>query len=109
MARSLPAQPAATDEEGRERTFAPKLRGDAPLVPVHSAENRALVAVVAILAFLAALCACVAGLVATASQQWQGSIGREMTIQVRPVSQRDLEADTARAAALARAASGIAE
>src|SRR3954469_2109450 len=108
MARSLPAQPAATDEQGRERAFAPKLRGDAALVPVHSAENRALVAVIAILAFLAALCACVAELVATASQQWQGALGREMTVQVRPVSQRDIEADVARAAELARRAPGVA-
>src|SRR5919202_4188252 len=108
MARTAPAEPAAADEERPERAFAPKLKRDAPLVPVHSAENRALVAVIAILAFLAALCACVAELVATASAQWQGALGREMTIQVRPVSQRDIEADVARAAELARRAAGVA-
>ena len=108
MARTAPAEPAAANEDRPERAFAPKLKRDAPLVPVHSAENRALVAVIAILAFLAALCACVAELVATASAQWQGALGREMTIQVRPVSQRDIEADVARAAELARRAAGVA-
>ena len=82
---------------------------NAPLVPVDSAESRALVGVIAILAFLAALCACAAELVGAASAQWQSSVEREMTIQVRPVSQRDLEADVARVAELARAAPGVAE
>src|SRR3954464_10268908 len=108
MARNNRSPSKAAEEERPERAFTPRLKRDAPLVPVHSAENRALVAVVAILAFLAALCACIAGLVATTAQQRPAPMGREMTIRVRPVSQRDLEADTARAAALARAASGIA-
>ena len=50
MARTIPAQAAADQGERSERAFAPKLRGDAPLVPLHSAGNRALVAVIAILA-----------------------------------------------------------
>src|SRR3954453_11506716 len=108
MARTIPVPSGSADEVAPEPGFSAKLKRHAPLVPVHSAENRALVAVIAILAFLAALCACVAELVATASQQWQGALGREMTVQVRPVSQRDIEADVARAAELARRAPGVA-
>ncbi|HEX8663889.1 MAG TPA: ABC transporter permease [Beijerinckiaceae bacterium] len=81
---------------------------NAPLVPVDSAESRALVGVIAILAFLAALCACAAELVGAASAQWQSSVGREMTIQVRPAPSRDMEADVARVADIARGAPGIA-
>jgi cell division transport system permease protein len=81
---------------------------NAPLVPVDSAEARALVGVISILAFLAALCACAAELVGAASAQWQSSVGREMTIQVRPTSGRDGEADIARVVGIARGAAGIA-
>lgn len=101
-----PPRPAVA--EPAEEPIGPNLKRGSPLVPVRSAENRALVAVIAILAFLAALSACAAELVAAASRQWQGSISREMTIQVRPLPQRDTEADVARAAALTRAAPGIA-
>jgi cell division transport system permease protein len=108
MARTIPVPSGSADEVAPEPGFSAKLKRHAPLVPVHSAENRALVAVIAILAFLAALCACIAELVATASGQWQGSVGREMTIQVRPTPQRDIETDVARAAELARGKPGIA-
>ena len=97
------------DERAAPAPLPAALGRNAPLVPVDSAESRALVGVIAILAFLAALCACAAELVGAASAQWQSSVEREMTIQVRPVSQRDLEADVARVAELARAAPGVAE
>src|SRR3712207_6428213 len=83
------------------------LRRNAPRVPVDSAESRALVGVIAILAFLAALCACAAELVGAASAQWQSSVAREMTIQVRPTSGRDVEADVARVVAVARGTAGV--
>jgi cell division transport system permease protein len=85
-----------------------QLSGHAPLVPVHSAASRALVGVIAILTFLAALCAGVAGLVASHSQEWHAAVGREATIQARPSPQRNIEADLAVAADLARRTPGIA-
>jgi cell division transport system permease protein len=87
----------------------PALRRNAALVPLDSAEGRALVGVIAILAFLAALCLCAAELVAAASAQWRSSIAQEMTIQVRPVSGRDMEADVRQAVELVGATRGIAE
>jgi cell division transport system permease protein len=86
---------------------APALRRNAPLVPLDSAEGRALVGVIAILAFLAALCACAAQLVAAASAQWRSTIAQEMTIQVRPLAGRQMEADVARAVDLAKGSAGI--
>jgi cell division transport system permease protein len=85
------------------------LRRDRPLVPVDSAGGRALVAVMAILTFLAALCAGAAELVAANSAQWHASVAREATIQVRPLPNRDIEADLATATELARRTPGVRE
>jgi cell division transport system permease protein len=83
------------------------LARNAPLVPVDSAGSRSLVAVIAILTFLAALCAGAAELVSAGSAQWRSSVAREVTIQVRPTPQRDVDADVARAVELARADPGV--
>ena len=92
----------ATDAAGRP------LKRDMPLVPADTIAGRALVTVIAIMTFLAALTAGLAILVADASRDWQGDVGREMTIQVRPVPGRDLDAAVGEATALARAARGVA-
>jgi cell division transport system permease protein len=77
------------------------LSRDQPLVPVDSVAGRALMAVIAILTFLAALSAGAAVLAARASEQWRGAVANEMTIQIRPDARRDMEADLARAVAMA--------
>ena len=83
-------------------------RRPVPLVPAASIAGRALVTVIAIMTFLASLAAGAAVLVAGASRDWQASVAREATVQVRPATGRDIEADVARAAAIARAAPGVA-
>ncbi len=83
-------------------------RRDVPLVPAATVAGRALVTVVAIMTFLASLAAGAAVLVAGTSRDWQDAVAREMTVQLRPVPGRDMGADVARAAALARAAPGVA-
>lgn len=84
-------------------------RQEVSLVPAASIAGRALVTVIAIMTFLAALTACTAMFIGDAAQGWNQSIAREMTIQVRPIAGHDLEAETAKAAELARAIPGIAE
>lgn len=84
-------------------------RQEVPLVPAASIAGRALVTVIAIMTFLAALTACTAMFIGDAAQGWNQSIAREMTIQVRPIAGHDLEAETAKAAEVARAVPGIAE
>jgi cell division transport system permease protein len=81
---------------------------ETPLVPEASIAGRALATIVAIMTFLASLAGGAAILVSDSSRIWQGAAAREITIQVRPSPGRDLEADTARAAELARAMAGIA-
>lgn len=88
---------------------ASRLRREQPLVPAASIAGRALVTVIAIMTFLASLTLGTAMLIADAAQSWQGSVAREMTIQVRPVAGRDIEADTAQAVAAARDVPGVAE
>ena len=78
-------------------------RGDTPIVPKRSIAGRALVAVVAIMTFLASLTTGAVMLVRSSAVEWQSDVAREVTIQVRPVQGRDLDAEVARAVEIARA------
>ena len=82
-------------------------RNAAAIVPRDSIATNALAAVVAIMMFLAAITSGGVAMMVTAASEWQSEIAREMTIQVRPVAGRDIDAEVARAAALARATPGI--
>ena len=104
--RAVAAVKAAAAKSAPE-TGGPALKQDMPLVPAASIAGRALVTVIAIMTYLAALAAGAALLIAGASESWRSSISREMTVQVRPAAGRDLEADTAKAAEVARAAPGV--
>lgn len=84
-------------------------RNQTPIVPKNSIAGHALIAVVAIMAFLASLTTGAVMLILTSAAEWQSDVAREMTIQVRAVAGRNVEADVAAAAAIARAAVGIAE
>lgn len=90
-----------------EPALPPNIRRDQPLVPVDSVAGRALMAVIAILTFLAALSAGAAVLAARASEQWRGAVANEMTIQIRPDSRRDIEADLTQAVGLAAGVASI--
>src|ERR1700754_460301 len=82
-------------------------RTETPIVPKRSIAGRALVAVVAIMTFLASLTTGAVMLVRSSAAEWQSEVSREVTIQVRPVPGRDLEAEVARAADIARGTAGI--
>ncbi|QAY97114.1 ABC transporter permease [Methylovirgula ligni] len=104
---------ASSEEQRGLRRFVDEadagLRRDVPLVPAASIAGRALVTVIAIMTFLAGLTAGTAMLIANAADGWRGEVAREMTIQVRPVTGRDLDADVAAALDAARAIPGIAD
>ena len=84
-------------------------RQRAPIVPRNSIAGRALVAVVAIMTFLASLTTGAVVLISAAASEWQAEVSREITIQVRPQSGHDLEAEVRKTADLARTTSGVAE
>ena len=94
-----PARPAADDVLPRT---------EASIVPGDSISGRALLAVIAIMTFLAALTLGAVVLVRSTSGDWQAAVGREITIQLRPSEQRDIEADVQRAAAIASGTPGVA-
>jgi cell division transport system permease protein len=90
------------------------LRGRGPrvataIVPKSSIAGSSLIAVVAIMTFLAGLTCGAVTMIVSAASDWRSDVGREVTIQVRPATGRDIEADVAKAAELARAAAGIAD
>jgi cell division transport system permease protein len=84
-------------------------RFETPIVPQATISGRALVAVIAIMTFLASLTTGAVMLVRAAASEWQADVAREVTIQIRSTAGRDIEADVAKAAAIARAAPGVAE
>jgi cell division transport system permease protein len=87
----------------------PLPRFEAPIVPKATIAGRALVAVIAIMTFLASITIGAVMLLRAAAGDWQSELAREVTIQIRPEAGRDIEADIAKAAAIAGAVRGIAE
>lgn len=79
------------------------------IVPKKSVAGQALVAVIAIMTFLASLTAGAVMLVSASARDWQTELAREVTIQIRPASERDIEADLRKAAETARAVPGVTE
>jgi len=86
-----------------------QVRGDSSIVPKDSIAADALAAVVAIMTFLAAITSGGVAMVIGSANEWQSEVAREVTIQVRPTPGRDIEAEVAKAQALARAAPGVIE
>lgn len=84
-------------------------RGVVHIVPRDSISANALAAVVAIMTFLAAVTSGGVAMVIASANEWQSEVSREMTIQVRPTSNRDIEADIAKAEQLAKATPGVAQ
>jgi cell division transport system permease protein len=84
-------------------------RAETPIVPKTSIAGSALVAVVAIMTFLASLTTGAVVLVIGSASEWQSEVAREVTIQVRPMPNRNVDQEVAKAVAVARAINGIAE
>ena len=95
---------------GRERPQVPvNARNLAPIVPRGSISGKALIAVVAIMTFLASLTTGAVLLVQGAAAEWQSDVSSEITIQLRPVSGRDIERDVRGVVDAVRAEPGILE
>lgn len=90
------------------------LRAEGPhvataIVPKSSIAGRSLTAVIAIMTFLAALTAGAVIMVISAASDWRSDVSREVTIQVRPLAGRDVDADVRKAVELTRTMPGIAD
>jgi cell division transport system permease protein len=102
-----------TDPRHRElelpRTLEALPRVRTPIVPRNSIAGRSLVAVVAIMTFLASMTTGAVVLVRTAANAWQAEVAREITIQIKPQTGRDIETEVRKAEDIARAAPSVAE
>ncbi|MGB3448520.1 MAG: ABC transporter permease [Xanthobacteraceae bacterium] len=93
---------------GHERPQMPaKARNVSSIVPRGSIVGRALVVVVAIMTFLACISTGVVLLVRASAAEWQSDVASELTVQIRPVTGRDIERDVAAAADILKAQPGI--
>jgi cell division transport system permease protein len=101
------AEPWDAKDPSAPRIYAE--RTPEPIVQSGSIAGRSLTAVVAIMTFLAALTTGAVMMVVSAANDWQSDVGREITIQVRPVPGRDIEADVRAAVDIARGTAGIAD
>ncbi len=81
----------------------------APILPRDTVAGSALLAVVAIMSFLAALTVGAVRVAQVSAADWRGELASEMTIQVKPVEGRDLDADVQKALAAAARAPGVTE
>jgi cell division transport system permease protein len=99
------SDPQNTESGGRPRRH----RSESPIVPRYSIARRALVAIIAIMTFLSSLTVGAVVLVRSAASEWQSDVTREVTVQVRPVNGRDVDADVNASLGIIRAVEGIAE
>jgi cell division transport system permease protein len=89
------------------RPLPAKVRNLSPIVPHATISGRALIAVVAIMTFLASLTSGGVLLVRASAAEWQSDVASEITIQVRPVPDRNLETDVRNVVDAVKAAPGI--
>ena len=113
-AAAKPARPAAV------RQVPPKPRGkpaiakalnrarSTPIVPEGSVAGRTLLLLIAIMTFLMALTLGGVVLVQKSAMGWSAEVGREVTIQIRPVEGEVMESNLRTAVALAEATPGVA-
>jgi cell division transport system permease protein len=102
-----PAEPWDNQHAATIRNYA--LPAPSPIVPSGSIAGRSLTAVVAIMTFLAVITTGAVMIVVKSANDWQSDVGREITIQVRPIAGRNIETDVRIAVGLAGRTAGIAD
>ena len=80
----------------------------APIVPERSVAGRTLVTLIAIMSFLSAMTLGGVVLVQKSALGWSADVGREVTIQLRPVDGAVMDSSLRTAVALAEATPGVA-
>src|SRR5437868_11719877 len=80
----------------------------APVVPERSVSGRTLVLLIAIMTFLSGVTLGGVVLVQKSAIAWSSDVGREMTIQIRPVEGEVMDSNLRTAVALAEATPGVA-
>jgi cell division transport system permease protein len=94
---------------GKDHSEIAPVRPMAPLVPQGTVAGRALIVVIAIMSFFAALTVGAVHLVRSSAIAWRSDVAREVTIEVRPIEGRNLEAEVAKAMEIARRTRGVSD
>ncbi|ODT70137.1 MAG: cell division protein FtsX [Pelagibacterium sp. SCN 63-23] len=87
----------------------PRRAGAAPIVPEKSVAGRTLLLLVTIMAFLSAVTLGGVVLVQKSAIAWSADVGRELTIQIRPVEGEVMESNLRTAVSLAQSTPGVAD
>src|ERR1700754_314325 len=90
-----------------ERFFRQRQR-TATIVPERSVAGRTLLLLIAIMTFLSGVTLGAVVLVQKSAIAWSSDVGRELTIQIRPVAGQVMESNLRAAVALAEGAPGVA-
>jgi cell division transport system permease protein len=85
----------------------PRRSGGAPIVPEHSVAGRTLLLLITIMSFLSAVTLGGVVLVQKSAVSWSADVGREMTIQIRPVEGEVMESNLRTAVSLAESTPGV--
>lgn len=80
----------------------------APIVPQNSVTGRTLMLLIAIMTFLSCITLGAVVLIQKSAIAWSSDVGREVTIQIRPVEGEVMESNLRTAVALAEAIPGVA-
>ena len=86
----------------------PRRVGAAPIVPEKSVAGRTLLLMITIMGFLSAVTLGGVVLVQKSAIAWSADVGREVTIQIRPVEGEVMESNLRTAVSLAQATPGVA-
>lgn len=81
--------------------------GASPIVPPQAIAGRTLVLVIAIMTFLAGFTIAVVSVIDRAANAWASDIGREVTIEVRPLDGVAINGEVEKAVALAQEFPGV--
>lgn len=85
----------------------PRRVGPAPIVPEKSVAGRTLLLLITIMAFLSAVTLGGVVLVQKSAIAWSADVGRELTIQLRPVEGEVMESNLRTAVSLAQSTPGV--
>jgi len=85
----------------------PARKGAAPIVPERSVAGRTLLLLITIMSFLSAVTLGGAVLVQKSAIAWSADVGREVTIQVRPVEGEVMDSNLRTAVSLAQSTPGV--
>jgi cell division transport system permease protein len=92
----------------RVLAYIPRRSGAAPIVPEKSVAGRTLLLLITIMSFLSAVTLGGVVLVQKSAIAWSADVGREVTIQIRPVEGEVMDSNLRTAVSLAESTPGIA-